>query len=77
MDKIDKFLNKLPADIRLSIFYTLKLLKNGNLKDLDVKKLKGRKDVYRIRKGKIRLIYRIFEGEVYVLAIERRSDNTY
>lgn len=77
MDKIDKFLNKLPDDIRLGIFDTLKLLKNGNLKGLDVKKLKGRKDVYRIRKGKIRLIYRIFEGEVYVLAIERRSDNTY
>ena len=44
---------------------------------LDIKKLKGRSDIYRARKGKIRIIYRIDGGQVYLLAIERRSENTY
>lgn len=43
---------------------------------LDLKKLKGRNDVFRVRKGKIRIIFRKTET-ISILAIERRSDNSY
>lgn len=41
------------------------------------KSLKGRKDIFRVRKGDVRIIYRIQKGEVFILAIERRSEKTY
>lgn len=44
---------------------------------LDLKKLKGRNDIYRIRKGKIRIIYRIDGKQIYLLTIEKRNENTY
>ena len=44
---------------------------------LDVKKLKGYRDVFRVRKGDIRIIYRVQASQILVLAIERRSKGTY
>ena len=45
---------------------------------LDIKKLKGRQDIYRVRKGKIRIIYRFnTDSKIIILTIERRNDNTY
>jgi len=44
---------------------------------LDVKKLKGYRDVFRVQKGDIRIIYQAKEGQVFILAIERRNENTY
>ena len=52
-------------------------IKNGNLVGLDVKKLKGRNDIFRIRKGKFRIIYRLIKGKLILLAIDKRSENTY
>ena len=45
--------------------------------ELDLKKLKGRDDIYRVRKGKIRIIYRLDGKQIFLLAIERRNENTY
>lgn len=44
---------------------------------LDVKKLRGYRDVFRVRKGNIRIIYRVQASQILVLAIERRSEGTY
>ena len=55
---------------------TLSLARRAGV-GLDLKKLKGRNDIYRIRKGKIRIIYRVDNKQIYLLAIERRSENTY
>lgn len=52
-------------------------LKAGFFENFDIKKLQGSRDVFRVRKGKIRIIF-IKNGEqINILAIERRSDNTY
>lgn len=51
--------------------------KIGNLKDYDLKKLKGRKDVYRIRKGVMRIIIFYNDKETKILAIENRATGTY
>ena len=44
---------------------------------LDIKKLKGYQDIYRIRKGDLRIIFRTKNKIIFILAIERRSEKTY
>jgi mRNA-degrading endonuclease RelE of RelBE toxin-antitoxin system len=77
MDKIQKALAKLSDKEKGWVKDVLKKLSSNEIDSLDVKKLKGREDIYRVRKGKIRIIFRLQENTFFVLAIERRSDNTY
>ncbi len=78
MDKIEKALNKLSDKEKKIVQTILEQLHNKQLRNLDIKKLKGRNDIYRVRKGKIRIIYRIDDlGKIFILAIERRTDTTY
>lgn len=78
MDKIHKVLQRLSKKERQKIEEIIQQLENKNLKDLQIKKLKGYNDVFRIRKGDIRIIYRVSEtDEIFILAIERRSEKTY
>jgi len=51
--------------------------KKGNLKGYDLKKLKGRKDVYRVRKGIMRIIVLHNDKQTKILGIEHRSTGTY
>ena len=49
-----------------------------NFKGLDLKKLKGLKNIFRLRKGRIRVIFSLEDKkEPRILAIERKSDTTY
>jgi mRNA-degrading endonuclease RelE of RelBE toxin-antitoxin system len=78
MDKLQKALGKLSQKERGSIKEALALLQSDRTETLDMKKLKGRDDIYRIRKGAVRIIFRRDEkGKIFILAIERRSDTTY
>jgi mRNA-degrading endonuclease RelE of RelBE toxin-antitoxin system len=77
MDKIQKALAKLLDKERRHVKSILEKISFGKNEGLDMKKLKGREDIYRMRKGKIRIIYCQKEKNIYILAIERRSDNTY
>ena len=78
MDKIAKALKKLAAGEKEITKAILAKINCHNFNGLNIKKLKGRQDIYRVRKGKIRIIYRIDENKkIFILTIERRSDNTY
>ncbi|MBI1755103.1 hypothetical protein HY250_04855 [Candidatus Azambacteria bacterium] len=77
MDTIEKALRKLNREEKERMKHILTQLAADTLHGLDIKKLKGRKDVFRVRKGKLRIIYRTAEKKIFVLAIERRSDTTY
>jgi len=78
MDKIQKALGKLTEKERKKIKEILAQLKNRQTENLNIKKLKGRDDVFRIRKGEIRIIYRTdIKNNILILSIERRSDTTY
>lgn len=77
MDKIQKALLKLVPRQREVMLKILKDVAQGNIIGYDLKKIKGRKDIYRIRKGKMRVIVLINREETKVLAIEQRSDTTY
>ncbi len=78
MDKIVKAINKLSAKEKAEIKKVLERIRSNSLSGFDLKKLKNSLDIYRIRRGKLRIIFQVKKsGEIMVLAVERRSDNTY
>ena len=78
MDKISKALKKFSPKEKEKIKEILLKLKNNSLNRFDIKKLKGSDDIFRIRKGDIRIIYKINKNnDLFILTVERRSDNTY
>lgn len=78
MDRIGKALKKLNGGERQKIKEILTQLQTGSFENLDIKKLKARGDIFRVRKGKIRIIYRLDKNKkIYIITIERRTDTTY
>lgn len=57
VNKIDKALLKLSKKEQIELRKLFLLIKNGDVFDLDIKKLKDRQDIYRIRKGLMRIIF--------------------
>ncbi len=77
MDKIEKALKKLTEKEKKAVKNLLVRIEKGDFRNLDVKKLKGRDDIFRARKGGIRIIFRKSKEDIFILSIERRSDRTY
>lgn len=77
MDKIEKALKKLSAKEREWIKEILSQLQTKTTKGLDIKKLKGREDIFRVRKGNIRILYQTKQNQIFILSIDRRNEKTY
>ena len=77
MDKIDKFLAKLNKNESLKVLSAISDILSGKTSSYNLKKLKGYRDVYRIRVGTIRIIYKQLDTDIEVLDVGRRSEKTY
>jgi mRNA-degrading endonuclease RelE of RelBE toxin-antitoxin system len=77
MDKIQKALNRLSDKEKKIVKEILERLQRDEVMGMDLQKLKGTKDILRVRKGDLRLIYRKVKNNIIILAIERRSEKTY
>ena len=77
MDKINKALNKLNPKEKRTLKTILLKINNGNFQDLDLKKLKGRNDVFRAHKGSMRIIFYKTNNSIKILSVERRTTKTY
>ena len=77
MDKVDKVLKKLVPKEKERIKNIIKALQSGRFDNLDIKKLKGREDIFRIRSGNLRIIYQIRDGEVFILKLGYKQEDTY
>ena len=77
MDKISKFLKKLPKDSRYRLEQLISQILGGDLSELDVKKLKGEVNLFRVRKGDLRIIFLKTKDTVRIIDIDRRNDTTY
>lgn len=77
-DKIAKLLAKLPRK-QLDLFLdVLTKIQKGDLSGLDVKSLKGRKNLYRVRVGNHRIIFTVNDqGKHNILLIAKRNEKTY
>lgn len=77
MNKIQKALNKLSDKERKLVQEILTRLNAGDVLGLDIQKLKGHSDIFRLRKGDIRIIYKQKQKDIFILAVERRNEKTY
>lgn len=78
MDKIEKEIKKLTQKEQGIVKEILEALSIREIAHLNIKKLKGRDDVFRVRKERIRIIYRRSNtGKIFLLTIDRRSEDTY
>lgn len=64
--KAKKFIDKLPKNEKIRIVHALEQLPNGE----DTKTLKGYTDLFRLRVGNYRIIYKIDNGECIILVID-------
>lgn len=76
-DKISKELAKFSAKERELVKEILFQLRQGDRSGLQITKLKGHKDIFRVRKSRLRIIYQQLGTTMNILAIERRSEKTY
>ncbi len=80
MDSIDKFLRKLDNDEGLLVRDLLERIYAHAWQGLDLKKLKGYENIYRVRTRKIRIIFKVVTRtpfEIKLLSVSRKDDNTY
>lgn len=77
MDRVRKFLKKLPVSAQEEIDSLLHKVEMGDTGNLDIKKLKGHKGLFRIRKGDIRIVFAQDNGSIRVLFIGKRGDLRY
>ncbi len=77
MNKIQKALKKLTDSERTEIKNIIKALLSERFDGLNIKKLKGFDDIFRVRKNKIRIIYRVQNKTIFIIKIDRRKENTY
>lgn len=76
-DKLQKFVNKLsPKDRELLKLLVLRI-KLDDTSGLDIKRLQGHADLFRLRKGRLRVVYRKSIDEFRVVHMAMRDDQTY
>ena len=77
MDKVVKFLKRLSPDEKVLVENVLAQIKKGDLSGLDVRKLKGVGNLFRVRRGSVRIILKREKETHTVIFIGRRSKDTY
>ena len=77
MNKIDKFLRKLSAKERSIVFPILRSIMVGNEEGLNMKKLSGHRNMFRVRVADFRIIFERNASGTAIREISRRNENTY
>ena len=78
MDAIAKTLAKLVPKERQALKAIHTQLLRNDLTSLEVQKLQGHTNLYRVRKGNYRIIFqKLPDNTISILTLERRSDTTY
>jgi len=78
MDELDRLLKRFSEKEKAIIRDILERLKTGRRQGLHIEKLTGYANIFRVSKGRIRIIYSVEEGnKIYILRIERRAEKTY
>jgi mRNA-degrading endonuclease RelE of RelBE toxin-antitoxin system len=76
-DKIDKNLAKFSKKELQVVEEVLQKINQRQFTGLNLVKLKGYSDIFRVRKGRIRIIFQQKDETINILTIERRSKKTY
>ena len=74
---IEQLLAKISAKEKTMLIEISEKITSNDFTGLDIKKLSGHENLYRVRKGKFRIIFQITKTTTIILAIEKRTDTTY
>lgn len=74
MDNISKLLQKLSQKERQIILEILEKIKNNVLEGLEIKKLSGFENLFRIRKGSFRIVFMKKENKNLLVNVGYRKD---
>ena len=78
MDRINKFLKSLSLSRRKEIRVLVERILKKDLINLDCKKLRGFSDIYKVRQGKIRIIFqKNIKEKNMIIVIKNRKEGTY
>ncbi len=77
MQNIEKFLDKLISRERLRVTSCIEDIIRGQTDNLDVKRLRGKMELFRVRVGKIRIIYKRVGTSRVIVKVSWKNDNTY
>ncbi|MCR4334623.1 MAG: hypothetical protein NUV47_02765 [Patescibacteria group bacterium] len=78
MNDVSKFVKSLSAKEQIRIEEVISKMESGDINGLDIKKLKGYSDMFRVRIGNYRIICRHNEQYGFVVVkVTRRNDTTY
>lgn len=74
---LEKFLAKITEKEKKILRGIIEKIIEKDLKGLDVKKLTGHENFFRVRKGDFRIIFKMSKADSKILGVERRADTTY
>ncbi len=78
MNALEKAVAKLTAKDKKLVAETVEKIIKHSFEDLNVEKLKGTTNAFRVRKGDFRIVYYLKDNkEPMIISIERRSEKTY
>ena len=75
--ELEKLLAKVTSKEKKTLSDTIEKILDRNIKNLDIKKLSGTDNIFRIRKGAFRIIFSMTKTGAKIISIEKRSDTTY
>lgn len=77
MPTLKKLLLRFNQEERITLEILMEKIISLNWRGLDIKKLQGYEDIFRLRKGKIRIIFYKHKIDISIVNIERRNEKTY
>jgi mRNA-degrading endonuclease RelE of RelBE toxin-antitoxin system len=77
MDKLAKEMRKISNNDLTRVYAVLEKIKHGNIDSLQIKLLQGHQNTYRVRVGRIRVMYTADKnGSMHLLAVRQRNEKT-
>ncbi len=77
MRRADKFIAKLPRELALRILAAIRQIRVGDFNGLNLKKLAGADDQYRVRIGRVRIKFTMNKDGIEIYDVGFRDDTTY
>lgn len=78
MKDLQKFIDRLNSKDKPKVLEIIDNIKSGKLAGLNIKKLGGKENMYRVRKMQFRFICaREKDNSLHVVDLSRKDDNTY
>ena len=74
---LEKFLARVSSKEKKLLGNTIEKIITRNFIGLDIKKLTGQENIFRVRKGVFRIIFKVTKTDVKITTVTRRGDTTY